>query len=467
MRHLKILFSIITILFSMQIYAQGPTGYPTSKGVGWYKYGYVQSDSGTIMALRDTLWTPRFAGTKVYWRHAGVDSSEWIFNGRTAGKKWDKIGSGINFTAGLYLTAVLSAGQVNYKADTSKATGLSSYYLRLKDSVGAVSYVTPTKLTDSLANYFRIGGNARTDSLLLGSTNNKALYFKVNGITKASFGTTNIFDFGLGKTTNPEIHLHGDGASIYPALVFEGAGGTHGGLYNYTYRMDYSFDDHQFWNSAKTVQYGGVDAVGAYIGAGSRHMGAMFELFSTTQGSIPFPLMTQTQRDAIGASAVEGLNIYNTTTHAPNYYNGTSWVAYGSGGGGNDTTILLTHRGVKLTANAAGDTVYIDDYVRVATITSASTITPNVDTTNMYTVTALATAPTFAAPTGTAYDGQPLMIRIKDNGTARALTWNSIYRASTDFALPTTTVISKTMYVQFVYNLADTKWDAVGLTQGF
>ena len=104
---------------------------------------------------------------------------------------------------------------------------------------------------------------------------------------------------------------------------------------------------------------------------------------------------------------------------------------------------------------------------RVNTITSSATPTPVGDTTDMFTVTALATNATFAAPTGTPTNGQPLMIRIKDNGTSRTLGWNAIYRASTDFALPTATVISKTLYIQFIYNSADSKWDAVGLTRGF
>ncbi len=100
---------------------------------------------------------------------------------------------------------------------------------------------------------------------------------------------------------------------------------------------------------------------------------------------------------------------------------------------------------------------------RVGTTASGTTITPHADNHDTYTVTALAANATFAAPAGTPTDMQPLLIRIKDNGTARTLTWNAIYRAG-DIALPTTTVISKTMYAQFVYNLADTKWDFVGLT---
>lgn len=38
------------------------------------------------------------------------------------------------------------------------------------------------------------------------------------------------------------------------------------------------------------------------------------------------PTMTTSVRDSIPAPA-EGLSIFNLTTHVPNYYNGTSWVA--------------------------------------------------------------------------------------------------------------------------------------------
>lgn len=96
---------------------------------------------------------------------------------------------------------------------------------------------------------------------------------------------------------------------------------------------------------------------------------------------------------------------------------------------------------------------------RVNTITSSATPTPAGDTTDEFTVTAQAAGATFAAPTGTPVEGQKLMIRIKDNGSAQTLAWNAIYRAGTDVALPTTTVISKTMYLGFVYNATDSKWD--------
>lgn len=104
---------------------------------------------------------------------------------------------------------------------------------------------------------------------------------------------------------------------------------------------------------------------------------------------------------------------------------------------------------------------------RIVSITSSATPTPNADITDQYNITALAANATIGAPTGTPTDGQILSFRIKDNATARTLAWNAIFRGSTDFALPSTTVISKTMYVYFKYNSTDTKWDCVGLTNGF
>lgn len=61
------------------------------------------------------------------------------------------------------------------------------------------------------------------------------------------------------------------------------------------------------------------------IGAASANTKALLDLTSTTLGFLP-PRMTTAQRDAI-ASPPAGLTVYNTTTGAPNYYNGTSWLS--------------------------------------------------------------------------------------------------------------------------------------------
>lgn len=98
---------------------------------------------------------------------------------------------------------------------------------------------------------------------------------------------------------------------------------------------------------------------------------------------------------------------------------------------------------------------------RVTSTTSSATPTPNADTDDEYILTALATNPTFAVPGGTPSQGQVIIIRIKDNGTARTLAFNAIYRFSSDNPAPTTTVLSKTMYIMAIYNAEDTKWDCM------
>jgi hypothetical protein len=97
----------------------------------------------------------------------------------------------------------------------------------------------------------------------------------------------------------------------------------------------------------------------------------------------------------------------------------------------------------------------------VQSVTSAATVTPLV-TNDLVTITAQAVALTLANPTGTWAEGQSLMIRIKDNATARAITWDTNYRA-VGVALPTTTTLSKTTYVGLIYNSTDAKWDAIGV----
>jgi len=99
----------------------------------------------------------------------------------------------------------------------------------------------------------------------------------------------------------------------------------------------------------------------------------------------------------------------------------------------------------------------------VGSVSSSATITPTAATASQYNVTALAVPATIAAPSGTPVNGQKLILRLKDNGTARALTWNAIYRVI-GTTLPTTTVANKTTYVGCIYNSADTVWDVVAVT---
>jgi hypothetical protein len=101
---------------------------------------------------------------------------------------------------------------------------------------------------------------------------------------------------------------------------------------------------------------------------------------------------------------------------------------------------------------------------RVTSEASSSSPTPEADSCDIYELTALAAGATFGAPTGTPNNGQGLIIRIKDDGSARSLSWNAIYRAI-GVELPTTTVANKTTYIGFVYNHNALKWDAIAVGQ--
>ncbi len=102
--------------------------------------------------------------------------------------------------------------------------------------------------------------------------------------------------------------------------------------------------------------------------------------------------------------------------------------------------------------------------VTAASYTTDTGTSLDVSTCDQFEITAQAGALLFNAPGGTPLGGQKLIIRIKDNGTARALTYNAIFRALGN-ALPTTTVLSKTLYMGFIYNATDTKWDLVAVAQ--
>lgn len=154
-------------------------------------------------------------------------------------------------------------------------------------------------------------------------------------------------------------------------------------------------------------------------------------------------------------SLLSGIAASQWTTSSPNIY-------YSTGNVGIGTTAPVQKLEVSGTVKASGFSGPV--IRRIGAITSSSTPTPDADSQDMYTVTALAADATFGVPTGTPVNGQSLLIRILDNGTARALSWNAIYRA-VGITLPTTTVISKTLYLGMIYNSPAGKWDVLAVGQ--
>ncbi len=123
---------------------------------------------------------------------------------------------------------------------------------------------------------------------------------------------------------------------------------------------------------------------------------------------------------------------------------------------------------VMLFFSRTGDVGGTGTILRRTTTTASDTApTPNITTTDAVFITALAGACTVGAPTGTPLDGQGLLYRFKDNGTARALAFNVAYRFSPNLPAPTTTLAGKTLYLGFIYSATSAKWDLVALLDNF
>lgn len=122
-----------------------------------------------------------------------------------------------------------------------------------------------------------------------------------------------------------------------------------------------------------------------------------------------------------------------------------------SGGAGGPMTFVLD-TGRFYTWN--GSAYVSADAPQIGTIASSATPSINCDVVEQYNITALAAAITGVTVTGTPTDGQQLDIRIKDNGTLRAIAFGSAFVG----ILLTTTATSKTHLQRCKWDAAAGKW---------
>jgi hypothetical protein len=161
--------------------------------------------------------------------------------------------------------------------------------------------------------------------------------------------------------------------------------------------------------------------------------------------------------------AVEGKNVA---------LNGTSEV-WTTGtielGNASDTTISRVSAGVIAVEGAtipmaASTTTFTNKRVtpRVGSVASSATPTINTDDYDFYSITALSESITSFTTnlSGTPTNAQKLLIRIKDNGTARAIAWGASFEAK-GVDLPITTTLSKVLTVGFIYDTVASKWGCV------
>lgn len=299
--------------------------------------------------------------------------------------------------------------------------------------------------------------------LLLGTTTESTYILDVNGTTRllgsTTFGTlgsgTGMFwdntnnRLGIG-VSSPLIALDVIGGARIGGVAITGNPSVPAGTGPALTEGYYSVGGYAFFQGYNytTSVYIPVQVDGSFLYLNSNSGGnvgintatnvpsAQLHISSTTKGFLP-PRMTNAQRVAIATPAV-GLVAYSTDTTEGAFVNTSlGWQRI--------ATLPVT-----------------------TTTASTATLTPNVDAADTFTITAQAVALSVANPTGTPINGQKMIIRIEDNGTARAITWSGTqYRASTDLALPTTTIATKTMYLGFIYNSTDTKWDLLAFLNNF
>lgn len=141
-----------------------------------------------------------------------------------------------------------------------------------------------------------------------------------------------------------------------------------------------------------------------------------------------------------------GVGIANSTGSAW----GTSYLAPSGTIVGNTDTITLTNK-------------YVTP--RITTVTSNTNWTINSDSFDIAAQTALSSGTcVINNPSGTPTDGQKLVVRLLDSGTARGLTWGNKF-VSRGATLPTTTVISKLLYIGFFWDANKSTWDCVATAQ--
>ena len=219
----------------------------------------------------------------------------------------------------------------------------------------------------------------------------------------------------------------------------------------------------------------GITLTGTVTTAGSLTLGGTLDLSSppaiggTTPAAGTFTTLTATGQVSLGGVAgVEGLRVLNTAS-AVNRLQAAGSLSSAApvlSAQGSDTNIDIT-----LTPKGTGR-VNITTSIKPKVSSAANVTSPLAwasTSFDQYAITALANALTINADANASpADGQKILFRFKDNGTARALTWTTgstnSFRAI-GVTLPTTTVVSRIVYVGCVYNSADTRWDAVAVAQ--
>lgn len=386
--------------------------------------GAADESRNAVIALTTTtganfsVYAPPAEKTYVIYNASGYAAT--IYNSTSLGNT-TAAGAGVTIPAGKTMT-VWSDG-TNFKSQNTHLESLTlGTDLAVADggtgsstAAGARANLGATTVGDGL---FTLANPSAVTFLRLNADNS------VSALNASDFRTAIGAGTGSGSVTSVEL-------STPTGLTVSGSPITTSGTFAISLQSGYSIpttSDQGNWNSA----YGWLATFGT--------VGQV--LTSTGSGWAPASLPAGMVYPGAGVAVSTG-SAWSTSLTAPS----------GALVGTTDTQTLTNKR---ITSRVSSSTSW------------SSPLAWNSDGFDQYQATAQNGNVTISADAGTPTNGQKMIFRIKDNGTARTLTWttgttNSFRVVGT--TLPTTTVANKTLYVGCIYNSTDSRWDVVMVTQ--
>ena len=175
-------------------------------------------------------------------------------------------------------------------------------------------------------------------------------------------------------------------------------------------------------------------------------------------------------RSPLATSANPILRIYSAyepsaTDYGEFYHDGTNFnIGLGEG-------LLAVGGSVTSTGTVTGVVVVATDYMsgryapRVVSGIVVAAPAINTNTTDIFTLTGQPTNITSFTTnlTGSPKNGQKLIIKITDSGVARTIAWGASFKSVSP--LPTTTVISKELWIGLFYDASDNLWHCLTSAQ--
>jgi hypothetical protein len=352
----------------------------------------------------------------------------------------------INGTANnsLYLGGTAAADYQTTAGLSSNVATLTANNTSFVGTVSAANVVSNAQLQSNLTNYQTTAGLASNVATLTANNANN-----LGGVVAAAYVNTS------GSYTITGVHTYNANIVVGTTAGISANGG-------------YGTAGQVLTSNGTTVYWSAVTGGGS-VNVDSQYTWTNTQTFSNT---ITFSqTINGTANNALYLGGVAAASYVNTSgsytitgvhTHNANLVIGTSAGLSANGGYGTSGQVLTSN----------GTTTYWAVPSITARVSSTASITSplswNSDNYDLYAATAQAGALTFNADAGTPTDGRRIMFRIKDNGTARALTFTTgstnSFRA-VGVSLPTTTVVSKILYVGCIYNAADSRWDVIATGQ--